>query len=83
MKFLTIRLTVLMLAGVVVTGCLGGGDGTSAQRASINASAADGGFSLDQALGLLRDLAGMGEPEDVSSLTLNTSETQEPFDLPD
>ncbi|HEX4842929.1 MAG TPA: hypothetical protein VFV57_04605 [Limnobacter sp.] len=83
MKYSPIRLIAFVLASVVMSGCLGGGDGTPAQRASINASAADGGFSLDQAIGLLRDLAGMGEPEDVSNLTLNASETQEPFDLPD
>lgn len=79
---------VLSLSALGLTACLnsGGGSGSAVQNnqaPTITGTASNGMISLQQAIALLGGLVGTGEPENISNLNLNTSETDEPFDLPD
>ena len=79
---------VLSLSALGLTACLnsGGGSGSAVQgnqAPTITGTASNGMISMQQAITLLNGLIGTGEPEDVRNLNLNTSETTEPFDLPD
>ncbi|MCR2747645.1 hypothetical protein [Limnobacter parvus] len=57
-----------------------GGDGSPL---NIRAAGSDGNINATEARALLRNAPETGEPDDVSNLMLATSETAEPFDLPD
>lgn len=58
----------------------GGGDGSPF---NLGSAGSDGNVSSSEAGTLLSTTSETGEPEDVSNLELATSETDEPFDLPD
>lgn len=58
----------------------GGGDGVPF---SLGSAGSDGTINAAEANTLLGNTSETGEPENVSNLMLATSETAEPFDLPD
>lgn len=58
-----------------------GGDGSS--PFSLGSASGDGNINATEANALLRSAPETGEPDNVSGLMLATSETDEPFDLPD
>lgn len=57
-----------------------GGDGSPF---NVGSAAGDGNINASEAGALVRSTSETGEPENVSNLMLATSETAEPFDLPD
>lgn len=58
----------------------GGGDGLPF---NLGSAGSDGNINSTEAATLLSTTSETGDPEDVSNLTLATSETDEPFDLAD
>lgn len=58
----------------------GGGDGSPF---NLGSAGSDGTINASEARSLVGSSTETGEPEDVSNLVLATSETAEPFDLPD
>lgn len=56
-----------------------GGDGFF----NLGTAASDGNINATEAGALVGSSTETGEPENVSNLMLATSETDEPFDLPD
>lgn len=57
-----------------------GGDGSPF---NLGSASSDGSISSTEAGTLVGSSTETGEPDDVSNLMLATSETDEPFDLPD
>jgi len=57
-----------------------GGDGS---LFNLGSAAGDGTINAAEANSLVGSTSETGEPENVSGLMLTTSETAEPFDLPD
>lgn len=78
---LTSKLGLVGGAALLLTlAACGGGDGSPF---NLGSAAGDGNINASEAGALLRDTSETGEPDDVSNLMLATSETDEPFDLPD
>lgn len=50
---------------------------------NLGSAGSDGNINATEANVLLRSTPEAGEPDDVNGLVLATSETDEPFDLPD
>ncbi|MBU0543394.1 MAG: hypothetical protein KKC58_13520 [Gammaproteobacteria bacterium] len=68
-------------AGLLLTvAACGGGDGSPF---NLGSASSDGNINSSEAGTLVRSTSETGEPENVSNLMLATSETAEPFDLPD
>ena len=63
---------------LVLAAC--GGDGSFF---NLGSAGSDGNINSTEAGTLLSTTSETGDPEDVSNLTLATSETDEPFDLAD
>lgn len=57
-----------------------GGDGSPF---NLGSASGDGNITATEATALTGSTSETGEPDDVSNLMLATSETAEPFDLPD
>lgn len=57
-----------------------GGDGSPF---NLGSASSDGNINATEARTLTGSTTETGEPDDVSNLMLATSETAEPFDLPD
>jgi hypothetical protein len=67
-------------AALLVTLAACGGDGSPF---NLGSAAGDGSINASEAGALVRNTSETGEPDNVSNLMLATSETAEPFDLPD
>ncbi|HEX4856227.1 MAG TPA: hypothetical protein VFV28_05405 [Limnobacter sp.] len=71
-----------MSAGVLVAGLVACG-GDDSLPLNIGTATIDSNVSSTEANILVGGSTEVGEPENVSQLMLATSETDEPFDLPD
>lgn len=69
---------VMMIAGLAACG----GDGTTSLF-NLGTASSDGSINQTEAGALAGSRSETGEPDNVSNLVLATSETDEPFDLPD
>jgi hypothetical protein len=65
---------------ILALAACGGGDGSPF---NLGSASSDGSISSTEAGTLVGSSTETGEPDDVSNLMLATSETDEPFDLPD
>lgn len=74
------RLGLATGAALLLTLGACGGDGSPF---NLGSAAGDGNINASEAGALVRSTSETGEPENVSNLMLATSETAEPFDLPD
>lgn len=67
-------------AALLLTLAACGGDGSPF---SLGSASSDGSINATEAGALVGQTSETGEPDNVSNLMLATSETDEPFDLPD
>lgn len=65
-------------ATLVLTGCFGNG---GSDTLSVNGAASDGQITQSEAAVLINTRSEVGEPDNLDNVTLQTSETAEPFDL--
>ena len=71
-------LVCLGVGSVLLAGCLGNDD---PQSLSVQSAVSDGQVTQSEAALLLDTRTESGEPESLDNVTLQTSETTEPFDL--